>query len=120
MNSSPPAKNTLLAALPILLLLITLSSILIFFPKSQDVGSKASQPQPSPTPLQISPSPSPSPKLSSPTPVPLSSGGKIEPATETVCVQLYNPVCGQNNQTYSNQCTAQKANIDIAYLGECL
>jgi len=38
---------------------------------------------------------------------------------ETVCIQLWDPVCGKNGETYSNSCFARKAGIEIEYKGEC-
>lgn len=40
-------------------------------------------------------------------------------AAGVVCIQLYDPVCGCNNVTYSNSCFALLANANIAYPGAC-
>lgn len=39
--------------------------------------------------------------------------------TNQVCAQVYEPVCGVDGQTYSNACTADVADVAIAYEGEC-
>lgn len=36
-----------------------------------------------------------------------------------VCTMDYTPVCGTNNKTYSNECTANSAGVDASYAGEC-
>jgi len=35
------------------------------------------------------------------------------------CIQVYKPVCGVDNKTYSNECELKKANVTKAYDGEC-
>lgn len=37
----------------------------------------------------------------------------------TMCFSLWNPVCGTNKKTYSNECFAEKAGVKIARKGEC-
>jgi hypothetical protein len=36
-----------------------------------------------------------------------------------VCITLYDPVCGCNGQTYSNECVAAGHGVSVAYKGEC-
>src|SRR3989344_3809194 len=43
----------------------------------------------------------------------------IQPQAEGFCVTLYNPVCGTDNRTYSNECFAKLAKAGVQYKGEC-
>lgn len=35
------------------------------------------------------------------------------------CIQIYQPVCGCDDRTYGNACTAASAGVSVAYEGEC-
>jgi hypothetical protein len=39
---------------------------------------------------------------------------------EVICPNDLNPVCGVNQQTYTNQCIATKAGVITAHYGECV
>jgi hypothetical protein len=41
------------------------------------------------------------------------------PAPKAVCITLWDPVCGDNGKTYSNECWAKVAGVDIEYKGVC-
>ena len=38
---------------------------------------------------------------------------------EVACPEIYSPVCGENGETYTNECEANKANVPVKSDGEC-
>lgn len=99
------ASDTLLTALPVILVLLALVGAVIFFPEGSllDIRGKAA-------PIVVAPTSIP---LSTVTPQP--SGGP-----ETACSELYSPVCSQvDRKTYANECEAGLANALPVTPGEC-
>ena len=36
-----------------------------------------------------------------------------------ICPEIYDPVCGSNGRTYSNECFARLAEVEVIHKGEC-
>ena len=100
------ASETLIMALPVLLVLLALIGAVIFFPQGSlfDIRGKAA-------PVTITPTRIPLPTRSvSPTSRP----------PESVCPDLYKPVCStKTNTTYTSECEARKANALPIKSGLC-
>ena len=39
--------------------------------------------------------------------------------TDTMCVEVFEPVCCCNNESYSNECYAKKAGVTSFIIGQC-
>jgi hypothetical protein len=48
-----------------------------------------------------------------------SDEGTCEDIPNAACPEIYAPVCGCDGQTYSSDCVAGNAGMNIAYEGEC-
>jgi len=44
---------------------------------------------------------------------------KITPEGKRICIEIWDPVCGVDNKTYSNECFAKIAGVEIAHKGVC-
>ena len=43
----------------------------------------------------------------------------LETRKDVACIEIYSPVCGCNNRTYSNSCKAEAWGIEDYTEGEC-
>lgn len=99
-------RTTLLAALPLVLIIVVLGAVLLLSANpgfNLDIRPKASAPIPTFAPVD--------PFGLSPAPVQLTP--------EVVCTDLYKPVCSEENVTYNNTCEATKADAVVAYYSAC-
>ncbi len=98
------ASEILIMALPVLLVLLALVGAVIFFPEGSilDIRGKAA-------PVTVAPTRVPLP-TASPTPT---------RSPETICSDLYKPVCGANGITYANECEAGLAYALPTKTGVC-
>ena len=48
-----------------------------------------------------------------------SSSCKTDKIDEMACIEIYQPVCGCNNETYSNSCYAEVDGVTSWSEGEC-
>ena len=88
------AEESLWLALPILIVVLGLASAIILFQNNGgEIRSKASEPK---TVTPITPS-----------------------KPEIVCTSMYQPVCGSDNNTYSNACEAGLLGIFSTTPGTC-
>lgn len=102
------ASEILVTALPVLLVLLALIGAVIFFPEGSllDIRGKAA-------PVTIAPTRIPLPTIPA-TPT------TIYRLPESVCSDLYKPVCSpKTNQTYSSECEARLANALPIRSGAC-
>lgn len=88
--------------MPLFLVFLALVAALIVLPQNTEIRNKAAEPTPSITKVPL---PSTNPNAGF--------------APNTVCADLYQPVCGTDGQTYSSVCEANRLNIQVAHAGEC-
>ena len=49
------------------------------------------------------------------------SDAPVEPVEEpTMCIEVYDPVCGIDGKTYGNECKLNVAGVELAHTGECV
>ena len=95
------AEESLWLAFPILLVVVVLVAGIFYLQRTNvDVRSRASEP----TPALITPQ--------------ITKG--LPQAPEVVCAQIYEPVCGLNNKTYSNSCEANLDGVTNFTKGVCV
>ncbi len=95
-------KRILIAALPMFIVIVGLLVALALVPKNSETRGKAAEPTPIVTKVVL---PATSPNAGFP--------------PNTVCAELYQPVCGTDNHTYTSVCEANLHNIGVKYAGAC-
>lgn len=92
-------SSTLLAIIPLIIILTALAAAAFLLPRGNfDIRDKAAEPIPTLAP-QIVPN--------------------YQTSPETACSELYSPVCGEDGTTYSSECDASLAGVNVVYTGTC-
>lgn len=95
-------NETVLASLPLVLIITALAAAVLFFPENMDIRQRASEPTPIITQATL----------------PLTPAYQLEP--ENICSELYSPVCGSDGVTYDSACEAQMAGAGVIYASACV
>ena len=57
--------------------------------------------------------------IETPKPIEPEKPSEIQPINLIFCTQEWNPICGEDGKTYSNECMAKASGVGIKYKGEC-